>query len=371
MGPRVAIDATALLGVQTGVGAFVSGLVSTLADRHDLELVAYALTWRGRSDLGAVLPPGVEPAPRPFPARLTRALWRRTEGPRIERWTGPVDVVHATNNVAPPRRAPTIITVHDVTYLRYPQHATADARDYPGLLRRALDRGAVLHTYTDFVAGELAEHYRLAPERVVRIAPGLRPSAPGDPNAGRTLAGAARYVLSIGTVEPRKNLPALVRAFDSIAADRPDVDLVVAGPDGWGVDAFDAAVASARHRDRVRRLGYISSSERADLLAGAAALAYPSIYEGFGFPPLEAMQVGTPVVASSAGPLPDVLGDAALLPDPNDVDELATALTRVLDDDHVVSRLVAAGRERAARYTWARAGAEFVTTYRALASART
>jgi len=365
---RVALDATPLLGIRTGVGHVTARLIEELARCSDLEVRAYAISWRGREQLGEALPAPVAAGTRRFPARLTRMLWPRFTMPPVEYWTGPVDVVHATNYVAPPAHAPVLLTVHDLTTERLADLRAPGSEDTEGLVRVALARGAVIHTFSDFVAAEVREHYGLPPDRVVRIYPGLAPVAPTDPARGRRLAGADRYVLALGTVEPRKNLPVLVRAFDVVAASRPDVALVVAGPDGWGLDDYELAVDAARHRDRIRRLGYVAEADRASLLAGAALLAYPSRYEGFGHPPLEAMQVGVPVVAAAAGALPEVLGDAASLVDPADVAALAEALAAVLDDDGLRARLVREGRERVQRFSWAEAGRQFLAMYRQLAA---
>ena len=175
-------------------------------------------------------------------------------------------------------------------------------------------------------------------------------------------------MLAVGTLEPRKNLPTLVAAFDAMAAEEPDVALVIGGPDGWGAAEFNAAVNRASHRDRIRRLGWLEDGARGDLLAGAAALAYPSRYEGFGFPPLEAMQAGVPVVASTAGSLPEVLGDGAVLVDPDDVDALAAALGRVVRDEALANELTRRGRARADGYRWDRAAEAFVATYQRVAA---
>lgn len=363
---RVAVDATALIGPRTGVGEVTFGLLGALAARSDVEPVAYAVSYSGRDALPGLLPRGVVAATLPCPARVAHALWRIVPSPRIEAWTGRVDVVHATNFVAPPARAPVVVTVHDLTFVRFPELCTRAVLRYEGGLRRALARGATVHTPSDFVASEVREAFALPHERVFRVHNGLTPIGGGDPAAGRRLAGVERYVLALGTVEPRKNLPTLVRAFDACAADAPDLRLVVAGPDGWDGDAFAAACSAARHRDRVVRLGYVREAERADLLAGAAVFAYPSVYEGFGLPPLEAMQAGVPVVASDAGALPEVLGDAARLVDPHDADALAAALAALLHDDAQRADLVARGRERSARYSWTRAADELVIHYRAL-----
>ena len=365
---RVGIEATSLLGPRTGVGQMVSHLLDTLAVREDLDVTAFAITLRGRVDLAHQVPRNVRARTRHIPARLTRMLWRKARFPRAELWTGPVDVVHAPNFVAPPARAPVVVTVHDLTFVWYPEMSTPDTLTFPTYIKLAIDRGAVVHVVSDFIANEVREHFDVEPERVVRVYSGLVPSRGGDPGRGRKLSGADRYVLALGTVEPRKNLPNLVRAFDVVAAGDPDLVLVVAGPDGWGVDEFDETVLAARHGDRVRRLGYVEDRERRDLLAGATVLAYPSIYEGFGHPPLEAMQTGIPVVASNAGALPEVLDDAALLPDPSDVDAIADALKSVLVDESLREQLVHRGQERVARYTWERAGSELAELYRRLAA---
>ncbi|MGZ8766560.1 MAG: glycosyltransferase family 1 protein, partial [Acidimicrobiia bacterium] len=123
---RVALDGTPLLGARTGVGQVVAGLLGALADRSDVEAVAYAVTWAGRGELAAAVPPSVQTATRPFPARLVRELWDRFPEPRIERWTGKVDIVHALNFVAPPARVPVVVMVHDLTFIRYPELCTPD-----------------------------------------------------------------------------------------------------------------------------------------------------------------------------------------------------------------------------------------------------
>ncbi len=363
---RVAVDGTSLLGRRTGVGHATAGLVEALADRPELELVTFAVTWRGRDGLVGLVPTGTRSATARFPARLARALWLRANSPMVERWTGPVDVVHAANFVAPPARVPVVTTIHDLTFARYPEMCTADVRRYPRLIRRALDRGATVHVVSDFVAAEVREEFALPSERVVRVYPGLRASGGGNADAGRRLTGADRYVLALGTVEPRKNLPTLVRAFDVAADASSDLRLVVAGPDGWDQDALLAACAAARHGSRIRRMSYLSETDRRDLLAGAAVFAYPSLYEGFGHPPLEAMAADIPVVAARAGALPEVLGDAAVLVDPRDHEQLAQGLAAVLDDADLRTKLLERGRDRVARFSWDRAGEELSRLYHRL-----
>lgn len=361
---RLAIDGTPLLGVRTGVGAVVAGLVDELATRPDVDIVAYAVT--GRSGLVPAVPVGVRTGKRRIPARVVRRLWEHTDAPRVEYWTGPVDVVHATNYVAPPSRAPVVVSVYDLTFVHFPEMCTADTLRYPRLLRRALARGTHVHVTSEFVKTEVVAEFGVEPERVACVYPGLGDTGGGDAPRGRRLAGSDCYVLALGTIEPRKNLPRLVRAFDDVAASHPDLTLVVAGPPGWGSEAFEAALDASRASSRIRRLGYVSDRDRRDLLAGARAFAYPSVYEGFGFPPLEAMTAGVPVVAGAAGSLPEVLGDAAILVDPYDVDAIAGALMSVSADETRRAELVARGTERVHRYTWPRAGDGMLALYRSL-----
>ena len=365
MSLRVALDATPLLGAHTGVAAFATGAMRALAKRTDVDLRAYAVSWRGRHRLRAVLPTTVAVVDRPMAARPLRALWRRFDFPTLERWTGEVDVAHGTNFIAPPtRRAASVVTVHDLTPIRFPEMSTHDTLQYPGLLRRAMQRGALVHTPSAFVAAEVVELLGVPADRVRAVHHGVPPVDAGDRTVGRALAGSDRYVLALGTVEPRKDLPTLVAAFDAVAGLHPDVRLVVAGPDGWGVDRLDAAIRAARHRERIVRLGWVGHEQRAGLLAGATVFAYPSLYEGFGFPPLEAMSVGVPVIASRAGALAEVLGDAARLVTPGDVDELAGALDRLLADDDSRAELIERGAVCVAGYSWDRCADGLMALYR-------
>jgi glycosyltransferase involved in cell wall biosynthesis len=244
------------------------------------------------------------------------------------------------------------MTVHDLTFIRYPELCTRDTLQYPNLIRRALRRGAHVHAVSAFVAEEVMDVFAVEADRVHVVANGVDVVEAGDAAAGHRLAGGDRYVLALGTIEPRKDFPLLVAAFDEIASSDADVRLVIAGQDGWGRDALEAALARAHHRDRVIRTGFVSDRDRADLLAGATVFAYPSRYEGFGLPPLEAMAAGTAVVTTRTGALPEVLADAAAFVDPGDHDALAATLADLLDDTARRNELVVKGHTRAATYSW-------------------
>lgn len=360
----VAIDTTPLVGNRTGIGVAVDGMVRGLARRPDLDLVGYGLTGAGWDQLRDALPPGVRPARARMPAGMFLRLWGKASFPAIEAWTGPVDVVHGTNFVVPPaRRAARVVTIWDMTAVRYPEMCTPTSRRYPHLAERAIGEGAWVHTGSRFVAGEVMDHFGIEPDRVLVVPPGIEMSAerrvpsPASPP----------YVLAVGTVEPRKDFPGLVRAFDMVAAGHPGLELWIAGPPGWGESELSDAVSSARHRDRVKRLGWLD--DPGEILAGASVLAYPSLYEGFGFPPLEAMASGVPVVATTAGSIPEVAGNAAVLVDPGDTRALADAISSVVGDEALRAGLIESGLERARGFTWESSAAALHDGYVAVVSA--
>ena len=354
----VAIDATPLLGERTGIGVAVDGFLRGLAGREEVAVTGYGLTLRGWRRLAAQLPPGVAARARPAPAGALIRAWDTGDFPPGGWWTGKADVVHGTNFVVPPaKRAARIVSVWDLTAVRFPELCTPTSRRYPELVSRAVDAGAWIHTGTESVAGEIVDHFNVNRDRVRVVPPPVdlvRPAAtrkPGEP-----------YILALGRTEPRKDLPTLVRAFDLVAERQPGVLLRIAGPPGWAEDSVSEAVAGSRHRDRIRRDGWVEDA--AGLIAGAEVFSYPSLYEGFGLPPLEAMAMGVPVVATRTGALQEVLAPAAELVDPGDVEGLAAALERVLVDPGRRADMIRAGHDRAAAFTSERAATGLIAAYR-------
>ncbi|MGA2804499.1 MAG: glycosyltransferase family 1 protein [Acidimicrobiales bacterium] len=365
---RVGFDVLAFAGERTGIGRFCTGLAGALVAGEEVELLGYAVARNARRATGATAGAlGIPVRTWPLPARLANSVWARADLPPIEWLTGPVDVVHGTNYVVPPSaHAGRVVTVYDLTAVRYPQLCAPASRQYPRLVRRAVRGGAFVHVLSGFVRDEVLELIGADAARVRVVPAGL--AVPSD-DATRSPARSGRrersapYLLALGAVEPRKDLPTLVKAFAELSRTHGDLELVVAGPDGWGEPAFRAAVEASGVAGRVVRVGYLAEAERQSLLEGALALAYPSVYEGFGFPPLEAMAAGVPVVATSAGAVPEVVGDAAELVAPGDHEAMAAALARVIDDDALRARLVHCGRVRASSFSWESAAASMIDLY--------
>jgi glycosyltransferase involved in cell wall biosynthesis len=340
----VAFDTGPLHGAKTGIGFAVEQLRAALVARGDVVLHDYVLSFRARLPTGTVR--------LPLPASLAHRAWARSGRPTVDRWLPEVDVVHGTNYVAPPSHLPTVVSVYDCWFLQHPDDASPTVRRAGAVLRMAIDRGAVVHTSSHATEELVRGLFPGVPVRTVHLGPLPLPAPSATPPIP-SLTGRP-YVLSIGTLERRKNLPRLVAAFGRVAAAHPDVVLVLGGGGGDDSDAVRRSIDALGPTlsGRVLRTGRIDDDARSWLLRNAAVLAYPSLDEGFGFPLLDAMQAGTPVVASTAGSIPEVAGDAAVLCDPLDVDGLAEALAIALTDSIVRDRLVAAGNTRWPQFDW-------------------
>jgi glycosyltransferase involved in cell wall biosynthesis len=340
----VAFDTGPLHGAKTGIGFAVEQLRAALMARSDLVMHDYVLSFRARLHPDTVR--------LPIPASLAHRAWARAPRPTVDRWLPMVDVVHGTNYVAPPTQLPTVVSVYDCWFLRHPGDATPTVRRAGDVLRAAIGRGAVVHTSSHATEELMRSLFPQAPVRTVHLGP--LPLPPPSPTAPIPTLVGRPFVLSIGTLERRKNLPRLVAAFGRLAAAHSDIVLVLAGGAGddseavrHAIDALGPALSG-----RVMRTGRVDDGARSWLLRHAAVLAYPSLDEGFGFPLLDAMQAGTPVVASTAGSIPEVSGDAALLCDALDVDGLAEGLALAVADTAVRARLIAAGNEQWTRFDW-------------------
>lgn len=355
---RVAIDATPTLGSVTGVGRYVTELIRALASHEELHISAAAFTVRQRDGLRG-LPAAVHRVHRPVPARLLHRAWLTGDFPPAEAVLGRADVVHGTNFVLPPpRRAAGVVTVHDLTFAHHPQWVSNASLSYRILVPKAVARARAVLAPSQAVADEIADEYGLAPERITVTPLGVdeRWFEPADPLPGWP----AEYVLAVGTMEPRKGLDVLASAYRQLLGEVTDVPpLVLVGPAGWGTQPDLAALPPGR----VIVPGYLSATELRAAVSHASVLAFPSRYEGFGLPPLEAMAAGTAVVASDLPAVGEVTAGHARLVPPDDPAQLAAALADVLaappsDADR------AAARRHAHSFTWSACAERTLQVYR-------
>ncbi len=329
---RVALDTTPLLGPRTGVGTYTDHLVRELAalGRERVEVVATAFTARGGGGLAAQLPAGVPVRARPVPARFLRAAWLRGSQPTAELLVGPVDVFHGTNFVVPPlHRARGVITIHDLGYLRHPDTVAPASLAYCDLVPLALRRGALVCTPSRAVAAQVADAYAISPARIHPTHLGVDLSwfevPPGPPeDVGLPPA----YLLAVGTLEPRKNLALLVAMYRLAYARAVDLPpLVLVGGQGWGAELDLGSLPEGA----VRLLGHLPFAQLQRVMAGATALLFPSVDEGFGLPPLEALACGTAVVCSDLDVTREVLGSQAAFADPASAESFLETVVASLD----------------------------------------
>jgi glycosyltransferase involved in cell wall biosynthesis len=354
--------------VPGGTAVAALRLTRELASRADVSPVGVSA--KHRAPPPPVWRPTIPVRALPLPRAVLYEAWHRLRRPRVERATGPVDVIHATGLAMPPRSAPLVVTLHDLAFVDHPEHFSRMGRRF---FQSAL---AIAQGEADIVlCSSLATLERCAEVgfersrlRHVPLGVDVEPASATDVERVRTAyALDGRYVLWVGTVEPRKNLPTLLRAF---AAVDDDALLVLVGPQGWNEELGERlAELPEAVRERVRVLGFVPQGDLGPLYAGAAAFCFPSLLEGFGFPVVEAMAQGTPVVTSLGTSTEELAGDAGLLVDPRDADALADALGRVLGDEALAARLGELGRARAALYTWQRSADLVLEAYRE-ASAR-
>jgi len=355
----VAFDVGPLAGRLTGIGAGVAALRSVLATDDRVSLLPYLLSWRAE--------PGPDVTRLPVPAAVAHRLWSRLDHPQVDRWLDGAAVIHGTNYVVPPSKLPRLVSVYDCWFLRHAEQAHPDVVRAGAVLRRQVATGAVVHASSHATAAVIRDLIPHAEVHVVHLAPLPLPDPPSTCPIAE-LDG-TDFVLSVATIERRKNLPQLVRAFGMVAERHADLRLVLAGGDGDDRLAVDAAVDALPTSigARVVFAGYVDDPVRSWLLHHARVLAYPSWDEGFGFPLLDAMGSSVPIVASDAGSIPEVTAGAALLVGPADLDGLAGALEQVLVDDDVRRRLIAAGVRRRAELSWSATADGLVELYKNLA----
>ena len=356
---RIGFDTSPLYGPRTGVGYAVEAMRAALHQHADVELVDYLLSARAR-------PSGSVRRLR-LPAAIAHHCWARSDHPSGDRWLRDVDVVHGTNYVVPPGSRPRLVSVYDCWFLGHPDDANPAVRLAGRVLRRAVATGAVVHASSHATARLLLECFPEAEVRTVHLGP--LPLAAPPPASPIPQLTDRPFIVAIGTLERRKNLPGLVAAFGMIVTQEPELQLVIAGGDGDDREAINTAVdALGPHANRVMFTGRVDEAVRSWLLHHARVLAYPSLDEGFGFPLLDAMQASVPIVASNAGSIPEVAGDAALLCLATDTMALASNLHTALTSPSVRAHLVTAGHQQLGQFSWERCADEMAQLYRHIAA---
>jgi glycosyltransferase involved in cell wall biosynthesis len=360
---RVVLDARLVTYQPAGIGNYVMSLLGAMRGQAQAELTV--LISRKDPKLAARL--------RPLAARR---VWTPPHH-RFEQLALAVellplraDVYHAPDFIPPfLRRFPTVVTVHDLAFLRMPELLTPESRRYYGQIHRAVRHADRIIAVSDRTRRDLVELVGAPAGRidVVYEAADSRYGPVGDGlvAAARRRFGLDRdYLLFVGTREPRKNLGRLLAAYAWLVARRHDApELVIAGRKGWLADDLEARAEELGLAGRVRWLGGVDPEALPGLYAGALAFVFPSLYEGFGLPVLEAMACGTPVVASTGGALPEIAADAALLVDPLDVEALGSTMARVVAEPALRIELRERGRARACCFSWQLAAEQTLDVY--------
>lgn len=361
----VGYDATTVAGQLSGVGYYTSRLLASLANGAGTGVVDRLVVLSNRAV-------EVEDAPRlqhladgRFPSR---AVWMQLVLPGLLRRLRP-DVVHYTNYLAPVRHdAPYVVSIHDMSVALMPRFHTLKKRLLSSRLVPMVARAArLVLTPSESTRRDVLRLLGLDPARVRVIpyasGPAFRPTTP-DPARLEALGVRSPYFLYVGTVEPRKNLARALRAFARVASELPDHRFVIAGQRGWKYADVLREIARPELASRVTLLGYASEADLPALYAGATAFVYPSLFEGFGLPVVEAMACGTPVLTSRTSSLTEIADGAALLVDPLDETALAEGLVRLGQDAGLRGDLRARGLARAAQFSWDRTGRETALAYR-------
>lgn len=363
-----------------GIGTYVRELLEAIpASSGELELTPFYAKWRrGPSEAPLTTDgryPGVELR---WSIRTLYPAWDWLGWPKLPTTLAGHDIIHATNHAAVPpvgRGQRLVVTVHDLAFERYPDlFPKRWLALYRRGLRAAIERADAIIVPSSSVRDDLIRRHEVTMERihVTPLGPSPKSDSPGKiENNREELADygiTPPYILAVGTIEPRKNLVRLLRAYRRLASGGAPQSLVLIGDDGWGSEELRATLAEDGP-GRVVRAGGLSGNTLTTAYADADAVAYVSLYEGFGLPVLEAMAAGAPVVASNTSSLPELAADAALLVDPEDEDAIADALARILSDPTLADDLRARGRARAATFSWAATARATLDVYRQVTGA--
>lgn len=368
---RIGIDYTSAVRQGAGIGRYTRHLIRALAELdHENRYVLFSA---GRDHAGGSWPSNFARRELPITDRHMAIIWQRLKLPAPIEWvTGRLDLFHSPDFVLPPvRKAVTALTVHDLSFMRHPECSSPPLWEYlMDAVPRSVARADIVLADSECTRRDIIELLRVPDERVHVIYAGVEPRfEPGSDEVAERIA-LARYdlrqpfILGLGTLQPRKNFPRLIRAYH-LARQKYHLDhqLVIGGGPGWLYEDIYDTIHELGLQSDVRLIGFVEDVDLPALYRAASVFAFPSLYEGFGIPVLEAMGCGTPVVTSTASSLPEVAGDAALMVDPLDIEALAEALGRLINDGALRDDLRHKGFQRAERFTWQRSAQELLSIY--------
>ena len=363
---RLLLDVSAVPARPVGAGVYTLEIARELAQRPEVEL--HLVTRRRDSARWQALAPDAAVHPEVPERRPARLLWEQTLAPRVARRIG-ADLWHGPHYTLPLRLdVPTVVTVHDLTFFEHPEwHERNKVRFFRRMIRAATARAGAIIAVSPHTGRRLEAV--LAPDAPIVIAEHGVDHERFVTNGDGDLELLARtgitppFVAFAATIEPRKDVPNLIRAFARVARDRPDLKLVIAGRDGWGTEAVRDAAAQSGVTTRIQRVGWMADDVLPAFFRRAEVVAYPSLEEGFGLPALEALACGAALVTTTGSAMEDVVGDAATLVPPRDTHALAAAIARLCDDSEERARLRTAGPQRASSFTWSASVDQHLAAY--------
>ncbi len=373
---RIGIDATPLILKRSGVGYYTKNLVEQLINfKDDFELALFISSLRGQSGKleKEFDSENVKVIHSRIPARALVQLWSKTRSFPVENLIGMIDIFHATNYLLPfLKKAKGIITIHDLGFIRFPEFCQKETLKYRDLLPLSIKRATKIISVSEFTRHEIIELLGVKPEKIVVTHQGYgtifnKRLKPDELNyvLGKYNLKMGEIILFVGTVEPRKNLSKLIDAFDEVKVKKSiNHKLVIAGGLGWSYDEFLKKKAASKFSDDIILTGYISGKELLALYRLASCFVFPSLYEGFGLPVLEAMVNSTPVVCSKRSSLPEIAGDAAVYFNPDDAEDIANKIIRVLEDTELKNRLISSGKKQVRKYSWKKSVEKTVQIYK-------
>lgn len=372
----VIVNATSLLPPVTGIGRYTYNLMSTLQRLADVKthyiynnVLSENLEYGKSTASSKVLLKKLFKSLVPQPYRVSQWLRQRAFNSAVQRYHPAL--YHEPNYLPLDFNGPTVVTVHDLSVIRYPEsHPKDRVKQFERLLSGAVHRADAIIVDSDFIRGEVIDYFSVSPDKVFTTLLGVGqefyPFAPD--NIASTLSshnlGYKSYLLVVGTLEPRKNLPLILEAYKALSPELRELfPLVIAGMRGWNLEQFDKELQGMVQSGQVRLLGYVRDSDLPKVYAGAKVFLFPSKYEGFGLPPLEAMASGLPVLASNRASIPEVVGEAGILLDPDDPIEWTNAINSLLEDDEQEHRLSNLSLARAHTFTWERCAEQTLAAY--------